>query len=125
MSAGDQVPVIPFVEVVCNGAKVAPVQIGFITANVGVILELTVIVNVAIVAHCPAVGVKVYVVVAVLFSAGDQVPVIPFVEVVGNAANVPPEQIGFTVANVGVILELTVIVNVCVVAHCPAFGVNV
>ena len=124
-NAGDQVPVIPFVEVVGNAAKVAPVQIGFITANVGTILELTVIVNVAVVAHCPAIGVKVYVVVAVLFKAGDQVPVIPFVEVVGNAAKVAPVQIGFTVANVGTILELTVIVNVAVVAHCPAVGVNV
>ena len=116
-NAGDQVPVIPFVEVVGKAAKVAPEQIGFITANVGTILELTVIVNVAVVAHCPAVGVNVYVVVAVLFNAGDQVPVIPFVEVVGKAAKVAPVQIGFTVANVGTILELTVIVNVAVVAH--------
>ena len=125
MSAGDQVPVIPFVEVVGNAAKVPPEQIGATAAKAGVTFGVTVITFVTEVAHCPAVGVKVYVVVAVLFSAGDQVPVIPFVEVVGNAANVPPEQIGFTVANVGVILELTVIVNVCVVAHCPAFGVNV
>jgi len=49
-----------------------------------------VIVNEAVVAHWPAVGVNVYVVVAVLFSAGDQLPVIPFNEVVGNADNVPP-----------------------------------
>ena len=103
----------------------APVQIGFTAANVGVTFGLTVIVLVIVVAHCPAVGVKVYVVVVVLFNAGDQVPVIPFVEVVGKAAKVAPEQIGFTTANVGVILELTVIVNVCVVAHCPAVGVNV
>jgi len=34
---------------------------------------------VAVEAHCPAVGVKVYRVVAALFNAGDQVPVIPFV----------------------------------------------
>jgi hypothetical protein len=31
-------------------------------------------------------------VVAVLFSAGDQVPVIPLLEVVGNAFNVPPNR---------------------------------
>ena len=108
---------IPFVEVVGNGAKVAPVQIGFTTANVGVTFGLTVIVLVIVVAHCPAVGVKVYVVVVVLFNAGDQVPVIPFAEVVGKAAKVAPEQIGFITANVGTILELTVIVNVAVVAH--------
>ena len=61
----------------------------------------------------------------VLFSAGDQVPVIPFNDVAGNADKVPPEQIGATALNVGVTLALTVIVNDVVVAHCPAVGVNV
>ena len=37
----------------------------------------TVTVNVVVFAQSPAVGVKVYIVVAVLFKAGDQVPVIP------------------------------------------------
>jgi hypothetical protein len=60
-------------------------------------------VNVVVFAHCPAVGVKVYVVVAVLFNAGDQVPVIPLVDVVGKADNVAPEQIGATVVKVGVV----------------------
>ena len=58
-----------------------------------------------------------YVVVAVLLSAGDQVPVILLFEVVGNGANVAPEQIGATAVNVGVTAVLTVIVNVAVVAH--------
>ena len=40
--------------------------------------------------HCPAVGVNVYSVVAVLLIAGDQLPVIPFVEVVGKAAMADP-----------------------------------
>jgi hypothetical protein len=86
---------------------------------------LTVIVNVVVVAHCPTVGVKVYRVVAMLLIAGDHVPLIPFVEVVGNAANTAPEQIGATAAKVGVMLGLTEIVKVVVVAHCPAVGVNV
>ena len=60
------------------------------------IFGLTVIVIVLVVAHCPAVGVKVYVVVAVLFKAGDQVPVMPLLEVVGKALNVAPEQIAGT-----------------------------
>jgi hypothetical protein len=60
-----------------------------------------------------------------LFSAGDQLPVIPFNDTVGNGDNVPPEQIGATALNVGVTLVLTVIVNDAVVAHCPAAGVNV
>ena len=50
-------------------------------------------------------------------SAGDQVPVIPLVEVVGNGANVAPEQIGATAVNVGVTAVFTVIVKVAVVAH--------
>jgi len=49
----------------------------------------------------------------------------PLVDVVGNAINVAPEQIGATAVNVGVTFGLTVIVNVAVVAHCPAVGVNV
>ena len=60
-----------------------------------------------------------------LFRAGDQVPVIPLVEVVGKADKLPPEQIGVTAAKVGVTFGFTVIVNVVVVAHCPAVGVKV
>ena len=61
----------------------------------------------------------------VLFNAGDHVPVIPLLEVVGRPASVAPEQIGGTAANVGVMFGLTVMVRVVVVAHCPAVGVNV
>jgi hypothetical protein len=125
LSAGDHAPVIPLVDVVGSTDKVAPEQIGATAVNVGVIFGLTVIVNVVVVAHCPAVGVNVYVVVAVLLSAGDHEPVIPLVEVVGNADKVAPEQIGVMAAKAGVIFGLTVIVNVVVVAHCPAVGVNV
>ena len=63
--------------------------------------------------------------VAVLFNAGDHVPVIPLLDVVGNADNVAPLQIAATGVNVGVIFGLTVMVNVVVVAHCPAAGVKV
>ena len=51
---------------------------------------MMVIVKVVVVAHCPAVGVKVYVVVIWLFRAGDHVPVIPFNDEVGSAAKFPP-----------------------------------
>ena len=63
--------------------------------------------------------------VAVLFKAGAQVPVMPLVEVVGNPDMVAPEQIGAIAANVGVTIGLTVIVSVVVVAHWPAVGVKV
>jgi hypothetical protein len=49
----------------------------------------------------------------------------PLFEVVGNGDSVAPEQIGATAVNVGVTFGLTVIVNVAVVAHCPALGVKV
>jgi len=52
-----------------------------------------------------------------LFSAGDQVPVMPLLDVVGSAVRVAPEQMGATAVNVGVIFGLTVMVNVVVVAH--------
>ena len=64
-------------------------------------------------------------VVAVLFNAGAQVPVMALVEVVGNGANTAPEHIAATAAKVGVMFGLTVMVKVAVVAHCPAAGVNV
>jgi hypothetical protein len=60
-----------------------------------------------------------------LSSAGDQVPVSPSREVVGNAARVAPAQLGATAVKVGVMFGLTVIVIVVVVAHKPTVGVNV
>ena len=63
--------------------------------------------------------------VAVLFNAGDQAPVIPLFDVVGNAASAAPEHIGATAVNVGVTFWFTVIVNDVVAAHRPAVGVNV
>ena len=60
-NAGDQVPVIgvALVDDAGNAARVAPEQIGATALNVGVMLGLTTMVNEAVVAHCPAAGVKV------------------------------------------------------------------
>ena len=63
--------------------------------------------------------------VAVLSSAGTQVPVIPLFDVVGKAASAAPEQIAATGVKVGITFAFTVIVSVVVVAHCPAVGVKV
>jgi len=49
--AGAQVPVMPLLEVVGKGVSVAPAHIGVTAVNVGVTLVLTMIVNVAVVAH--------------------------------------------------------------------------
>ena len=124
-NSGDQVPVIPLSEVVGNEFKVAPAQIGATCVNDGSMFGFTVIVIVAVVAHDPSVGVNVYSVVAKLFIAGDQVPVIAFVDVVGNAAMVSPEQTAATCVNVGVVLGVTVMVIVVVFAQSPAVGVKV
>ena len=121
--AGAQVPETPFVEVV-GKVNVPPTQIGAIAANVGVTLGFTVTVNVAVVPHCPANGVNVYVVVVVLFIAGDHVPVMPFVDVVGKV-KLPPLQIGAMGANCVVTDGVTVTVRVAANAHCPEVGVNV
>ena len=116
---------IPLFDVVGSAPKAAPEQIAATAVKVGVIFGLTVIVSVVVVAQSPAVGVKVYVVVVVLFIAGAQVPVMPLLDVVGSAPNAAPEQIAATAVKVGVMLGLTVIVSVVVVAHWPAVGVKV
>lgn len=59
LSAGAQVPVIALLEVVGRGFRVLPLQIGATALNVGVTLGFITIVKVAVVAHCPAAGVKV------------------------------------------------------------------
>ena len=93
-------------------------QIAATAANAGVTSGLTVTVKVVVVAHWPAVGVNVYVPVAVLLTvAGLQVPVMPLVEVSGKVGAVAPEQIAAIAANVGVMFGLTVTVTVVVVAH--------
>ena len=55
--------------------------------------------------------------VTVLLSAGDQVPVIPSLDVVGKAASVAPEQIGAIAVNVGVTCAVITISIVAIVAQ--------
>ena len=63
--------------------------------------------------------------VAVL-TAGDHVPVKPFVDVVGKVGAVAPWHTDGTGLNIGVVCAVTVMGNVVVaVAHCPALGVKV
>ena len=90
---------------------------GPICVNEGVTFGLTATVNVAVVAHWPAAGVNVEVVVAVLLNAGDQLPVIPLLEVVGKVGAAAPLHIAGMAVNVGVIWLVITISIVAVVAH--------
>jgi hypothetical protein len=124
-NAGDHTPVMPSFDGVCNAVIVAPAQYELTVVNVGVTLGVITIVIVCVTAQIPVLGVKVYVVVAVLFIAGDQLPVIPLLSVVGNELIVAPEQNGPTAVNTGVAFGVIVTVIVVVTAHCPASGVKV
>jgi hypothetical protein len=105
--AGDQVPVILLLEVVGKADKLAPEQMAATAVKVGVTFEFTVMVIVAVVAHCPPSGVKVYSVVAAVFNAGDQDPEILLLEVVGKADKLPPEQMAATAVKLGVTFAFT------------------
>ena len=60
-----------------------------------------------------------------MFNAGDHVPVIPFSDGVGNAANTAPEQIAATGLNVGVITEFIVTEVVAVTPGQPPLAATV
>ncbi len=52
-----------------------------------------------------------------LLIAGDHVPLMPLLDLIGNAARVALEQIGATCVKVGATVGFTTIVIVVVVAH--------
>ena len=56
---GFQVPTIPLMDVLGKIGAIAPLHIGAIPVKIGNIIGLTVMLNVAELAHCPAFGVKV------------------------------------------------------------------
>ena len=60
---------------------------------------------------------NVYTVVAELFKAGLQEPVMPFNDVVDKALNTSPEQIAVTGLNVGVVLPGAVMTALAVLVH--------
>jgi hypothetical protein len=108
--AAFHVPVTPLLEVVGKASGVAFWQYGPSCVKVGTVGAVTTISIVAVVAHNPAVGVKVYVVVtAVAVDIAEfHVPVIPLVEVVGKASGVAFWHYGPSCVNVGTIGSLTV-----------------
>ena len=114
-TAGLHVPEMPLFETV-GKVNVPPWHMAGTWVKVGVTPLVTFTVIVVKTAHSPALGINTYVVVAVLFTAGLQVPLIPLFEVVGNV-NVPPWQIGAIWVNVGVTLLFTTTVIEALIAH--------
>jgi hypothetical protein len=98
--------------------KLPPLQIAATCVNVGTVLGLTVTVSEAVVAQPAPVGVNVYVVVAVLLTAGNHVPEIELVDVVGKV-NAFPRQIGAMALNVGVVDAIPVPLAATVIAVAP------
>jgi hypothetical protein len=103
---------------------------GPIWIKVGITDVVTSISIVVVAAHCPASGVKVYVVVPVEFVfivAGFQTPEIAGMlsELFGRAGAIELRHKGPIWVNVGVIDVVTTISIVIGVAHCPAEGVKV
>ncbi len=118
--AGLQVPVIPLLEVSCNAGAAAFRQSGPIGSKTGITEAAMAISIVSGALHNPTAGVKVYEVVPatlVLITAGDQVPVIPLLEVRGSAGAVVFRQIAPIASKIGVTVGVTVTLSVCVVAH--------
>ena len=128
ITAGFQVPVIPLLEVVGKAGAALFWHKGPTCVNVGVTCKVITTSIVATVPHWLASGVNVYVVVPitdVLIVAGLHVPVIPLLDVVGNAGAALFWQSGPICVNVGVICEPITTFIVTLIAHIPALGVNV
>jgi hypothetical protein len=84
---GLQFPLMPLVELPGSAGATEFWHKGPIALKVGTVGFVIVIFSVAVVAHCPALGVKVYVLVPtveVLIVAGLHVPLIEFVELKGS-----------------------------------------
>ncbi len=94
--AGNHEPVMELLDEVGKVGTIPPEQILKVVpkVNVGVVCGVIVTINVVVLAHCPASGVKVYVPLLALSTiAGDHEPERELLEEVGNEGTIPPEQI--------------------------------
>ena len=124
---GLHVPANALLDVDGNVGAVLFWHSGPIAVKVGVSCGVITTFIVAVVAHCPAVGVKVYVPFAVvLIVDGLQVPFILLLDVAGSDGAVLFWHSGPMAVNAGVICAVITISIVTTTAHCPAAaGVNV
>ena len=91
--------------------KLVPIHTSAIGVKSGVVSGVIPIVISTVAAHCPALGVKVYVVVVLGSKAGLQVPVKPSFDAVGSTIFVPSHT-GVIELNVDVVSEIIPIVIV-------------
>ena len=118
--AGLQVPVIMLFDITGSAGAVLFRQSGPIGVNTGITWLAITTSMVVVVAHWPAAGVNVYVVVpmvAVLIVAGIQVPGTALLEVAGNAGAELFWHKDPGCVNVGVNRGLTAMLRVALVAH--------
>ena len=128
MAAGLQVPAIPSEDAAGNAGAVAFWQSGPMRAKVGVMLDATTMFILAVEAHCPKSGVKLYTevpMIAVLMVKGFHVPVIPFADAAGKGGATEFWQRVPIGLKTGVMLLVTVMSIVTGTAHWPAYGVKV
>ena len=128
--AGFQVPVIPFDDALGKVTTPSPSQIVTLAPKVkeGVIFGFTVTVNVVPVTHPLEVAVNTYVPELLgSTTAGFQVPVMPLVDVLGNAGTVPFSQIVSDVPNAkaAITFGITTMFTVTGMPQVPAAGVKI
>jgi hypothetical protein len=129
-TAGVHAPVIPFDELAGKVTTGAPSQmVVFVPkGKAGVIFGFTVTVNVVPSTHPADVAVNIYVPDRVASTtAGDQVPVMPLADVLGNSGTAPFRQMVRDVPNgkLAVTFGITTVVSVTGIPQVPAAGVKV
>jgi hypothetical protein len=120
-TAGDHVPAMLLLEL-AGSVNAVPAHTTATWVKLGVVGVLTATLIVVVFAQA-MLGVKVYVVVAVVFTAGDHVPAMLFVDVAGSV-NAVPAHTAATWVKVGVVALLTTTLIVVVFAQ-AMLGVNV
>ena len=120
ITAGIQIPVIPFNDILGSGSGVSPTQYSSSSAKSGVCESETSTESTKGEAHCPASGVKVYAVVPdedVLITAGLHEPVTPLSEIPGNISGASPTQYSSSRTKSGAINGFTVTNMLTISAH--------
>jgi hypothetical protein len=111
--AGAHVPLYPFCETVGKALKLPPIHIGATIGKVGIRIGFIICTSVTVGAHKPELGVKVYVVVEAVLTAGLQVPGILLSDIEDKTGSAAPVHKLTKVSKVGVTFgSTTTVANV-------------